>query len=328
VLTFADANVIRLAQEQFVPVAADDWYQRRRQDAEGQFFRKVADQGPRKGEGGSTRQGIYVCTASGQLLAYRNHHDPAVMRGVLEKALEKWKTLPARERAPGALEVPDLGKTDAVYHRSPPKGGLIVDVFTRILDRTEKGDYCHGTCSFPGGDKAAHDHLWLAEEEWRGLLPKSPKKGDDLAVPDRLVQRIARFHLIDNTRGEPPLWERKQVRTARMKLLVEEVGEKVVRLRIEGQFLLATAADPARADRGFDARLLGFLEYGREDGKITRLNMVALGEHWGSGTFTRGARPGRTPLGVAFALARGDRPADQVPPQGSRYLRGYQEAEK
>ena len=40
-------------------------YQRRRQDAEGEFFRKVADQGPRKGKGGATRQGIYCFTASG-----------------------------------------------------------------------------------------------------------------------------------------------------------------------------------------------------------------------------------------------------------------------
>jgi hypothetical protein len=328
VLTFADAHVVRMAQEQFVPVAADDWYQRRRQDAEGEFFRAVADQGPRKGEGGSTRQGIYVCTASGQLLAYRNHQDPAVMRGVLEKALEKWKTLPAGERGPGAVQVPDLGKTDPVYHRTPPKGGLIVDVFTRILDRTDKGDYCHGKCAFPGGDKAAHDHLWLTEDEWRDLLPKSPRKGDTLVVPERLVLRIARFHLIDNTRGEPPLWEREQVRTARMKWLVEEVGARLVRLRIEGEFLLATAAESARADRGFDARLLGFLEYGREDGKITRLDMVAIGEHWGSGPYTRGARPGRTPLGVAFSLAAGDRPADRVPPQGSRELRRYYQADK
>src|SRR6478672_1245892 len=61
-----------MATEDFVPVTADDWYQRRRQDAEGEFFRKVADQGPRKGEGGSTRQGIYCLTAAGQLLNYKN----------------------------------------------------------------------------------------------------------------------------------------------------------------------------------------------------------------------------------------------------------------
>src|SRR5437868_10652603 len=97
-----------MATKDYVSVAADDWYQRRRQDAEGEFFRKVADQGPRKGQGGSTRQGIYVCTASGKLLGYRNAQDAAVMRGVLKQALKEWKALPADERKPGAVEVPEF----------------------------------------------------------------------------------------------------------------------------------------------------------------------------------------------------------------------------
>lgn len=79
-LTFADAKIIELVNKNFVPVAMDDWFQRRRQDAEGDFFRKVADQGPRKGSGGGTRQGIYAFTADGKLLQYRNSQDPEVMR--------------------------------------------------------------------------------------------------------------------------------------------------------------------------------------------------------------------------------------------------------
>ena len=59
-LTWADPKIIDLAQNHFIPVAADDWYQRRRQDDEGEFFRKVADQGPRKGQGGGTRQGMAI----------------------------------------------------------------------------------------------------------------------------------------------------------------------------------------------------------------------------------------------------------------------------
>ena len=38
---------------------------------------------PRKGKGGSTRQGMYIFTPSGKLLTYRNHHEPEVMRGEL-----------------------------------------------------------------------------------------------------------------------------------------------------------------------------------------------------------------------------------------------------
>ena len=44
-----------MATEEYVAVTGDDWYERRRDDTQGKFFRSVADQGPRKGEGGSTR---------------------------------------------------------------------------------------------------------------------------------------------------------------------------------------------------------------------------------------------------------------------------------
>ena len=73
VSTFADPEVLKLTQTDFVPVSTDDWYTRRRQDFEGEFFRKVADQSPRKGLNGATRQGIYVFTADGELLAFKNN---------------------------------------------------------------------------------------------------------------------------------------------------------------------------------------------------------------------------------------------------------------
>src|SRR5262249_31647576 len=152
--------------------------QRRRQDAEGEFFRGVADQGPRKGDGGSTRQGIYVFTASGKLLAYRNHHDPAVMRGVLKQALRDWQKLPAAQRKAGAVAVADAGKVDTTHARTPPPGSLIVNIYTRILDRTASGEFCGGTSKFTGGDKAARDHLWLTEAEWKALIPANPRKGE------------------------------------------------------------------------------------------------------------------------------------------------------
>ena len=47
-LAFSDPEIIRMAAKDFVPVTGDDWYRRRSRDAEGEFFRKVAAQGPRK----------------------------------------------------------------------------------------------------------------------------------------------------------------------------------------------------------------------------------------------------------------------------------------
>src|SRR5215469_15211593 len=154
-----------MAREEYVPVACDDWYQRRRKDDEGRFFRTVADQGPRRGTGGSTRQGIYCLTASGKLLAFKNAQDARVMREVLRQGLEKWRGLPASERRPGAYKYGDPEKVDARYVRTPPTRGLIVNVYTRILDRDDQDRLCRGACAFTGGDQAARDHLWLTRAE-------------------------------------------------------------------------------------------------------------------------------------------------------------------
>src|SRR4051812_39341647 len=164
--------MIRMASQDFVPVAGDDWYERRRDDAEGEFFRKVASQGPRKGEGGSTRQGIYCLTADGKLLAYKNAGQaPDVMRETLRQGLREWARLPESRRKPGAVKVDALGRADPQYARTAPPGGLFVKVYTRILDRKGGADeMCRGTCSTPGGDKAARDHLWLTAAEWKAMI--------------------------------------------------------------------------------------------------------------------------------------------------------------
>jgi hypothetical protein len=317
-----------MATEDYVPVAGDDWYQRRREDAEGKFFRSVADQGPRKGEGGSTRQGIYCLTADGKLLAYRNAGQaPDVMREVLHQGLRAWQKLPAERRRPGATTVEDAGTTDPQYTRTPPPGGLVVTVYTRILDHDKDvlqlGAFCRGTCSVKGGEAAARDHLWLTEAEWKSLVPAEPKAGERVPVPAAVAERMLRFHLVDNTRGEPPMWRREDIRRQELTLTVEEVTPAAVRLRLDGSALLATRADAETAERGFDVRLLGYIGYDRAARAIDRFDVVAVGDHWGRGTYTGRARPGREPLGVAFVLANGKSAADRVPPQAAREIDAY-----
>jgi hypothetical protein len=312
-----------MATEDYISIAADDWYQRRRDDAEGMFFRGVADQGPRRGEGGSTRQGIYCFTADGKLLAYKNAGQmPEVMRETLRQGLREWQRLPAERRRPGAVRVEALSQADAQFARSPPPGGLIVNVFTRILDH-EQGALCRGSCGTPGGEQAARDHLWLTETEWKSLVPARPNRGDRFPLPAAVAERILRFHLIDNTRGEPPMWRRDEIRAQELMLTVEEATPDAVRLRLDGTALLASAADAAQAKRGFDVRLLGYLRYDRLKEVLDRFDVVAVGDHWGEGPYTRRARPGCTPLGIAFELASGKSGADRVPPQAAREIASY-----
>ncbi len=316
-LAFSDREIVRWANEYFIPVVGDDWYQRRRQDAEGEFFRKVADQGPRKNT--PTKQGIYCLTADGKLLSYRNAgHDPAALRDALKQALAAWKKLPAEQRKPGAVKVAEAGKPDANFTREPPKDGLILNVYTRMLDYDKTGFLQCGKCSVPGSEASARDHVWLTEAEWKSLIPANAKVGGEHALPARVVERILRFHLVDNTRGEPAFWKKEEIRRHSLLLRVTAVDGESIRMRVDGSALLATEASATEAKRGFDARLHGLIDVNRKRNELRRFDLVAVGEHWGEGPHTRGARPGRSPLGIAFELATSDSAADRVPPQGAR----------
>ena len=319
-LAFSSSKIQKLLIEHFIPVTGDDWYQRRRQDAEGEFFRKVSDQGPRGGEGDGTRQGLYCFTASGKLLGFRNAADPGLVERLLKESLAAWKDLPSSERVP-RHELEAYHEPDADYDRPLPKDALVLRVHSRELDERAPGKWKVA----PGGASrvasVSLDHLWLRKEEWEELLPTLPQPGQRVKVPGVVARRIARFHLVDATRGEPPMWESEEIQRLELELIVEEVEREHATLRIEGRVHLETAEH----DRGYTAKLGGTVEC--EGKKIVRFDLVAIGKHWGEGTYTKGAREGHTPLGVAFVLVDKPEPRDLVPPQAARWLDGYWRAE-
>ncbi len=323
VSAFADPEIIKLATEKFIPVTVDDWYQRRRQDAEGRFFIKVANQGPRKGQGGSTRQGIYCLTADGELLAYKNAGNSSeATREQLLLALAKFEKLPTNRRLPGAVAIEPFGKPDANYQRTPPENGLILRVHGRILDK-KAGEICNASCDFPGGGKASRDFLWLTAKEWKALIPK-PELGFSYSLPVSVTKRIARFCLIDNTRGEPEFWKGTDVRKADFGLKVTSITPEKIEVSLVGNALLADEADLIASKRGYECSLIGRLTFDIAKGKFTNIDAVALGEYWGATTYTqKGVRPGKNLYGVAFSLPPMDRPGDRVSPQAAREWNEY-----
>ena len=150
-------------------------------------------------------------------------------------------------------------------------------------------------------DSLSRDNLWVTRAEYEALV-----SGQLLPV---LQRRIVRFHLLDNTRGEPQMWKAEEITAVDLSL---EKG------RLNGTVHLETAS----GNRGYKANLLGHIEH--EEGKITRFDLVAHGQFWGECTYTPGAPKGKFPLAISFTLADGSDVADGVPPKGSRgWVRGY-----
>ena len=93
--------------------------------------------------------------------------------------------------------------------------------------------------------------------------------------------------------------------------------------RIAGKFHLETKD----GKRGYEGEIDGYVRTHDKTGNLD-LHLVAIGAHWGEGTYTRGARPGKNPLAVVFTLADRSKPENQVPPQAARWERGYFEAHR
>lgn len=292
--TFAQPEIVSLLKTRFIPVAIDQAYQRRQKDAEGEFYRQIASQGPRH-DFNDTTQGFYIATASGKLLMYSNNRDPEKVQRLMKQKLADF------ERTTEATsEVPTLeaGKVDSRFQVQPPAGGIVVRVRAKILDGYEPT-----TDPWQAIFQSAmsRDNLWVTREEHESLV-----RGE---FPASLQQRIARFHLVDNTRGEPPMWDAKEIQAVDFKL-------------DQGHVTGAVQLQTAKGNRSYDAQVRGHVE--AKDGRLTRFDLVALGEFQGHGPFTGKGPKGPFTLAIAFSLADGTDIADKIPPQGSRgWLPGY-----
>ena len=287
--TFSDKDIIATLKTRFIPVALDQAYQRRQRDTEGDFYRKIAGQGPRD-DFNETTQGLYVAGPDGLLLGFSNHRGADRIKRMLQASLDQFE--------PGEAAVLQPGKADPRYHPTLPEGGLVIRVQAKVLDGYEATDN-RWRQIFQSA--VSRDNLWVTQEEHKALV-----KGE---FPKSLQWRVARFHLVDNTRGEPPMWRKQEVRKMDLELTV---GSVIGEVRLE----------TASGDRGYEAQLAGTVEV--QEGKVTRFDLVSKGDFWGEGRYTRNGPKGRFPLGISFTLADGSDIADGIPPQGSRgWVEGY-----
>jgi hypothetical protein len=281
--------VVNLLKTAFIPVAIDQWYERRQQDTEGDFYRKIAGQGPRNNFK-STTQGLYTAAPDGTFLDYTNSRQISAIKQSMKTALKKYTP----------SETADLTEKsiDAKFSPELPANGLVVRVQAKVLDGYPPTDD-HFEKIFQTA--VSRDNLWLTGEEHQALIRGT--------IPGSLQRKIARFHLVDNTRGEPPMWNADEL--------------KRIEMAINGETITGRAhLETAKGDRGYTAEFRGKIAH--SDNKITRFDLVAKGMFWGTGQHTRTPPPGKFPLGISFRIADGNDIADEIPPQASRgWLRGY-----
>jgi hypothetical protein len=285
----SDADIVNQLKTKFVPVAVDQHDHRRRQDAEGELFAKILKQAKRDTDGYS--QGFYLFTAQGNLLEFENTLSADRMKAMLAGALKKFDP---------TAEVPEIkeGPKDARFVYELPEGGLIILVTSKVLGGYEEHADKTGQIRQTA---LGRDHLWLRKDETEALVKGS--------MPESVKVRLARYHLIDNTRGEAPMWR------------ADEIKELELTLK-DGRLAGSVHLETKTGERGYRSQFLGVVE--AKDGKVTRFDTVARGLFWGEGAFSRGAPKGKFPFAVAFTLAGTKGEILEVPPGGARgNLKGY-----
>lgn len=308
--------------EEFIPVADEVGRLQRGNDPECRLFQKIAEQGHYAGRTHPTRtrQGIYMTSPGGVLLASLNTRDPLEVIAKLEEALVRWHEMPESKRVIDAAA--KAGSALVVRSEDQyPREGLVLEVHSRDLPRENQVQDWRGQAR-------NRDHAWFRKEEARQFLGSKFKIGDMHQVPEALVERLVRLHLIDNVRGESPPYPPQAIKAATLSTEVIAIEGTVVTIGIAGEVRLEQRGEwhtgkgngIQATSRGYQGIFLGNARFDTEKMIFDRFEMLSIGDRWGATRYNaRGDDLAGGPIGFLFLLA-GIGVEDRVPPA---YLREY-----
>lgn len=224
-------------------------------------------------------QGMYIVGADGTPYGFTNDHEPADISRLMDLGLQRFRAQP-----PGPVTVTAEEKA-AAFSITPPPTAQVLQVFARIPAPPN-------TCSILNNG-VGRDFCWVYADEQKAIARAAQgAHGSVFALPNTLVRRIARFHLVDDVRGTPNMWEAGEVRTAQLMAKILSP----TRLELTGRFVLKTA----RGNRGYSGTLEGTLELSPATGQWSRVRLLADGTAFGAGTFTPNQPPAPYRLLVGF----------------------------
>ena len=220
------------------------------------------------GPGAGSKQGIYVCTPSGDLLASINSSRPRNVAKMLERGLAKWRELSVKAKGVPAKSA----KPTHRFEWSCPKDGLRLTSTMRYLPANQDPKSRRKT-------EYNHDFLWFSRKEARQFLPKKVSVGAKHTLPELLFQRISRLNIVDAVRGETRPFRKAE---GSITTEVTAVQGDVVVLRVTG----STKAEgrPRRPGLympdGIKSQLLGEARFDREKGEFLSFELIAKGVSW------------------------------------------------
>ncbi len=261
-----DPQIAAYIKSNFIPVANDDVeYHHSSEDDKlsVRWMKRVFDQ-----HSVGHKQGIYAVTSSGKLLFFfaGYYPEPEEILSELKNAVAEYRSMTKAERV--IADRPATSDGLAMVHRPDVP---FVDI--RVTKRSLPND------AIPMSDVRHENYfhfsyLWLKPSEVARLVPEAPKQGDRQAWPADIVERFVTNHLLVL---EARVWWGKHIERAEVASIVDSVDGDLVRLRLEGRFLMQ-ASNFEYNEGKYEGRLLGKATFSREKGTFVDFEAVALGE--------------------------------------------------
>lgn len=235
----------------------------------------------------------------GVVLGRVNSRDIDNVLATLERGLEAWTELPAdQKRVPEGVKLEPQHRWEHSY----PQGGLVLERIVRELDE-------HALSGQPLA-RWNRDMCWFSKEEVKAMLPSPLRPGSSFDLSE-LARRLARFHLVDNARGQTLPFAESELQRVRLRAeAIAKVGDTIV-LALEGE-TLARAKGPwllgqnlwkpgAELAHGIETKLIGRANVDGKSGAFTDFELLGVARRWGrtqNDGRGKNAEPGR----LAFHL--------------------------
>lgn len=276
------------------------WRTKGGDDPECITFQDLASKG-HYGPGDGSKQGIHVCTPSGEFLASINSNRPGQVVAMLQRGLEKWWALEPAARA----KKPTQFRPSHRFEWGFPQGGMALRSTVRHLRSDGR----------PAGKPERdynYDYPWFSKAEARQWLAGKLAVGTSHNLPKRLFDRLARLYLVDSVRGET-----RSTGTIRgpIRTRIRSIQGDVVTIEIQGHSQGTNTRSRRRgglpAPLNIQAELFGRARFDNVQGRFLEFELVGKGlrQRMPSSRRRRGspgsAADGLRGIGWFFTLATG-----------------------
>ena len=168
-----------------------------------------------------------------------------------------------------------------------PKDGMILRQTMRDLPRVKEPQ--HKT------DRHNFDHCWFTKNEVAAFVPSKTEVGFKYQIPDALVKRFVRFHLVDQVKGESSSWNSENVKKAFLSGTVEKVEGSKATIHLKG-YTKCTAEPTGEKNPfhgmvmdkqlGIELKIVGRLTYDSSTKSFEKFDMLGIGKRWGTTTYS------------------------------------------